>query len=87
MIKYSIALLFGGAFLLASCTPKSNTDITASAISDEPSSSCVAGYVEDTPGKGTLDIYFPSEFSPNIQSIKNVSIEVAQEVTEQLGVC
>ena len=82
---YAIALTT--LALLVSCTPKSNTDITASGISDEPRTSCVAGYVENTPGKGTLDIYFPSEFSPDIQSIKDVSIEVAQEVTEQLGVC
>ena len=87
MIKYSIALLFSGAFLLASCTPKSNTDITSSGISDERTDSCVAGYVEDTPGKGTLDILFPTDFAPDVQSIKDVSIEVAQEVTKQLGTC
>lgn len=83
MIKYSIALLFGGAFLLASCT----SNITGSGITDERTDSCVAGYVEDTPGKGTLDILFPTEFAPDVQSIKDVSIEVAQKVTEQLGTC
>ena len=86
MIKYSIALL-GGAFLLASCTPKIKTDVASSVISDEPDQSCVAGYVETSPGKGTLDIYFPSDFSPNIQSIEGVSIEVTKQVTEELGTC
>ena len=86
MNKLTLASLVG-AFFLASCTPKSNTDITTSAISDEPAESCVAGYVEDSPGKGTLDIFFPTEFSPKVQSIEDVSIEVAKEVTEQLGTC
>ena len=80
-------LIFPLAILLVSCTPKSITDVVSLEISDEPSESCVAGYVETSPGKGTLDIFFPSAFSPNIQSIENVSIETAQEVTEQLGVC
>ena len=83
MIKNSTALLFGGAFLLASCT----SSITGSGIINERTDSCVAGYVEDTPGKGTLDILFPTEFAPDVTSIKDVSIEVAQKVTEQLGTC
>ena len=87
MIKYSIALLSCGAVLLASCTPKSNNDNIASVKIDELPSGCVAGYVEDTPGKGTLDLFFPSDVSPEIQSIPFVSIEVAQEVTRQIGVC
>ena len=86
MIKYSIALL-SGAFLLASCTPKINTDVASSVISDEPFEACVAGYVETSPGKGTLDIYFPTDFSPNIQSFEGVRIKVATEITEELGTC
>ena len=66
-----------GLTILASCAgPK----ITTTTITDEnPYGSCVAGFVEDSPGKGTLDILFPSDFTPDVQSIKDVSIEVAEE--------
>ena len=83
MIKYSTALLVG-AFLLTSCTPKNNNVKT---ISEKSDGMCVAGFVETTPGAGTLDIYFPSEFSPPVQSIEGVSIEVAQEISNEVGVC
>ena len=59
-------------------------------LSVEPyreSRGCIAGFVEDTPGKGTLDMYYPSRFSEEIQSIPGVSIKVAQEITDSLGVC
>ena len=79
MLKYYIC----GLLLLTACSPT----ITGSGITDERTDSCVAGYVEDTPGKGTLDILFPTEFAPDVTSIKDVSIEVAQKVTEQLGTC
>jgi hypothetical protein len=78
-------LLIAATLLLVGC---SSNDINGSGITDGKSSeACVAGFVEDTPGAGTLDIYFPSGFSPDVQSIKDVSIEVAKEVTEQLGAC
>ena len=48
---------------------------------------CVAGFVETSPGKGTLDIFFPSDFSPDVQSIEDVSIEVAEKVTNDIGRC
>ena len=83
MIKSTTALLCG-AFLLASCTPENNSgEIT----SQKSGKACVAGYVETSPGKGTLDIYFPSDVAPNVQSIPDVSIEVAEEVSNQIGVC
>ena len=82
MIKYSIALLCG-AFFLASCTPE-NTSVESSL---EKIGGCVAGFVETSPGKGTLDIFFPSDFSPDVQSIEGVSIEVAEEVTQDIGRC
>ena len=79
----TIALLTG-ALLLASCTPEnSNVETT----SEKPGEACVAGYVETSPGKGTLDIYFPSEFSPDVQSIADVSVKVAEEVSQDIGVC
>ena len=83
MIKSTTALLCG-AFLLASCTPENNSDKTTSQKSGE---ACVAGYVETSPGKGTLDIYFPSDVAPDVQSIPDVSIKVAEEVSNQIGVC
>ena len=82
MIKYSIALLCG-AFFLASCTPKDTSVESPS----EKTGGCVAGFVETSPGKGTLDIFFPSDFSPDVQSIEDVSIEVAEEVTKDIGRC
>lgn len=83
MIK-SITALLCGAFLLASCTPKNLNSENTLQNSGE---SCVAGYVETSPGKGTLDIFVPSAFEPDVQSIPNVSIEVAQEVTKDIGAC
>lgn len=83
MIKSTTALLCG-AFLLASCTPENTSVETAS---EKTSEACVAGYVETSPGKGTLDIYFPSGFSPDVQSIPDVSVKVAEEVSNQIGVC
>ena len=84
MIQFTTALL-AGAFLLASCSV--NDDFASSTIDDKPDGMCVAGYVEDSPGKGTLDIFYSSNYSPNLQSIPNVSVETAQEITEALGVC
>ena len=48
---------------------------------------CVAGYVETSPGKGTLDIFYVSDYAPDIQNILNVSVKVAKEVTETIGTC
>lgn len=65
-------------------------EIKSLQLSVEPyseSRSCVAGFVEDAPGEGTLDMYYPSRFAENIQSITNVPIKVAQEITDDLGVC
>ena len=79
-----ILAVIAGTTLVACAGPK----LTTTTITDEnPYGSCVAGFVEDSPGKGTLDILFPSDFTSDIQSIKEVSIEVAEEVTRQLGRC
>ena len=80
----SITALLVGAFLLTSCTP---TKPEAQNDSEKSSDMCVAGFVEDSPGKGTIDIFFSSEYAPNVQSIEGVSIETAKEVTTELGVC
>ena len=81
MIKSTIALL-AGALLLTSCTQTKEEPVT-----EDNTEMCVAGYVEDKPGKGTIDIFFPSKIVPPIQSIADVSVEVAQEITEQIGLC
>jgi len=39
-------------------------------------SMCIAGMVETSPGIGTIDIYADTEFSPKIQSIPDVSIDL-----------
>ena len=80
-----VKLLIATAALLVGCT---GPQITTSTLTDEkPDGMCVAGYVETSPGKGTLDIYYPSDYAPDIQSIEDVSIEVAEEITAELGVC
>ena len=55
----------------------------------EPTTSypCIAGFVEDAPGVGTLDFFFPSEFTEDIQSVSEVSVKVAEEITKSIGVC
>ena len=80
----SITALLVGAFLLTSCTP---TNPEAKDGSKKSGGMCVAGFVEDSPGKGTLDIFFPSDFSPDVQSIEGVSIETAEKVTQDIGRC
>lgn len=41
---------------------------------------CIAGMVETSPGIGTIDIYSDTEFSPKIQSIPEVSIDLELEL-------
>ena len=77
-------LLIPFALLLASCSI--NDDFASSTIDDQPDGMCVAGFVEDSPGKGTLDIFFVSNYAPALQSITDVSVETANEITDQLGV-
>ena len=85
MIKY-IPWTIAIAMLTASCSPTIENNSTT--INDKPTShSCVAGFVEDSPGYGTLDIFADTEFSTKVQSISDVSVKVAEEITEQLGVC
>ena len=86
MLKSFTALLCG-AFLLSACTPKS--EVKSSSVEDtrQRYEMCVAGYVETSPGKGTLDIFYVSDYAPDIQNIVNVSVKVAKEVTEMIGTC
>lgn len=80
-----VKLLIATAALLVGCT---GPQITTSTLTDEkPDGMCVAGYVENSPGKGTLDIFYASDYAPDIQSIEGVSIEVAEEITAALGIC
>jgi hypothetical protein len=80
-MKYAIALI--ATCLLASCSNQTTESTATTSNSDF----CVAGYVEDEPGAGTLDIYFDTEFADKVQSITGVSVEVADEVTNFLGRC
>ena len=41
---------------------------------------CIAGLVETSPGKGTVDIWTDTEFSPKIQSIPGVSLPLELEL-------
>ena len=81
-----VKLLIATAALLVGCTGPQ--EITTTTLTDEkPDGMCVAGYVENSPGKGTLDIFFESDYAPDIQSIEDVSVEVAEEITAELGLC
>ena len=85
MIKYipwGLALIT----LTACSSPKTTTSTTTT---DESTTSypCIAGFVEDAPGVGTLDFFFPSEFTEDIQSVSEVSVKVAEEITKSIGVC
>ena len=59
---------------LVSC---SKPDVTEVKPED---SMCIAGMVETSPGIGTIDIYSDTEFSPKIQSIPGVSIDLELEL-------
>ena len=76
MNKFTIASLVG-AFLLTACgSPKQADDPNA------PLRMCVHSY-----DNGTLTIYANSKYSPQLQAIDDVSLEVAEEITSSLGVC
>ena len=70
---------------LSACSSPKETATTT----DEPKAHdmCIAGFVEDAPGVGTIDIFFPAKHSPDVQSISEVSVKVAKELTDELGVC
>ena len=50
------------------------TDLSAS------KSMCIAGFVETSTGIGAIDIYAPSKWSPQVQSIPGVSTAVIPEL-------
>ena len=79
-----VKLLIATAALLVGCT---GPQITTTTLTDESLSVCVAGFVEDSPGKGTLDLFYASDYAPDLQSIPGVSIKVAEQITSDLGVC
>ena len=41
---------------------------------------CIAGFVETSPGVGTIDIYAPTKWSPQVQSIPDVGTSVIPEL-------
>ena len=59
---------------LVSCSKPKVTEVKPE------NSMCIAGMVETSPGIGTIDIYFDTEFSPKIQSIPGVSIDLELEL-------
>ena len=69
MIKILTASLVG-AFLLP---------IQAHGLDD----ACIAGFVEDSPGKGTLSILIEGR----IESVKDVSIETTETVSQVINRC
>ena len=80
-MKYAIALI--ATCLLASC---SNQTATTPDITDHQVM-CVAGFVEDRPGYGTLDVYIDTTYMDKTQSITGVSVDVVDGITNVLGSC
>ena len=72
------------AILVVLTSPNVNDDFATNFIDDSTNTSCVAGYVEDTPGKGTLDVYTETI---GIESISGVTIKIAEEITQSIGNC
>ena len=72
------------AILVVLTSPKVNDNFATNFIDDTPRTMCVAGYVEDTPGKGTIDVYTETI---GIESISNISIKIAEEITQSIGNC
>ena len=73
MLKY---LLCGFLFLTACSSSKQVGDPSA------PLRVCVHSY-----DNGTLTIYANSKYSPELQAIDDVSLEVAEEIASSLGNC
>ena len=76
MNKLTIASLVG-AFLLTACGSSKQADDPSA-----PLRMCVHSY-----DNGTLTIYTNSKYSPQLQAIDDVSLEVADEITSSLGNC
>ena len=72
------------AILVVLTSPNVNDDFATNFIDNSTNTSCVAGYVEDTPGKGTIDIYTATV---GIESISEVSTKIAEEITQSIGTC
>ena len=72
------------ATLVLLTSPNVNDDFATKFIDDSANTSCVAGFVEDTPGKGTIDIYTETI---GVESISNVTIKIAEEITQSIGNC
>ena len=61
--------------------PLSQPAFSAAPVSDTRfNKTCIAGFVETGPNVGTVDIYSPSKWSPNIQSISGISKEFLAEL-------
>ena len=84
MIKY---IPWGLAIITLTACSSPKPPTTTTATDDAPRYPCIAGFVEDAPGVGTLDFFFPSEFTEDIQSVSEVSVKVAEEITKSIGVC
>ena len=53
--------------------------VTEEPVKEKPSM-CIAGFVETSPGIGTIDIFADTKFSPQIQSISGVSMDLKLEL-------
>ena len=75
-ISHRFYLLFLLIPLVSCGTKPKVTEITT-----EPTHyMCIAGLVETSPGKGTVDIWTDTEFSPKIQTIPDVSLPLELEL-------
>ena len=54
---------------------------------DLPDRTCIAGFVQTKPHRGNIDIYTKSGVVNEVQTLEDVSLKTAAEITEELGVC
>lgn len=78
----SIFVLTGIIFSLIACSkPEATVQKTI------PDRTCVAGFVQTKPNRGNIEIFTKSGIVHEVQTIVDVSLITAAEITEELGVC
>lgn len=83
--KLSIALLCSIVFLTSCST---NEESQNKENDNQINTMCIAGFTQTSKNEGTLSFYTKSGSKPPvIEDIKNVSIETAEEITSDLGLC
>ena len=85
----SIFVLTGIIFSLIACSkPEATVQETEATVQKTiPDRTCVAGFVQTRPNRGNIEVFTKSGIVHETQTIVDVSLITAAEITEELGIC